>query len=232
MRHILQKSTWGEFFSCCSSNNKQPFYTSKLLMLPKDTILEVQVRPYSHLFNWKSKCSNQGPVPISLIQPFGQQGLQWLCLVNDQLILKASFKVFNWTKKATKIFLYFCPSFKRSLKSGRKEKKQARKGFWLQSALQGIGYFQNLRNFLSNCFFGILFGIFLEIFREFSWRIFWEDFLGGFFWEDYLEDFLGKFFGTKSLFTLELTCLSRFCFLLRFCLNGEGGGERRRNLDL
>ena len=118
MRHILQKSTWGEFFSCCWSNNKQPFYTSKLLMLPKDTILEVQVRPYSHLFNWKSKCSNQGPVPISLIQPFGQQGLQWLCLVNDQLILKASFKVFNWTKKTTKIFLYFCPSFKKPLESG------------------------------------------------------------------------------------------------------------------
>ena len=61
MRHILQKSTWGEFFSCCSSNNKQPFYTSKLLMLPKDTILELQVRPYTHLLNGQSKCSNQGP---------------------------------------------------------------------------------------------------------------------------------------------------------------------------
>ena len=83
MRHILQKSTWGEFFSCCSSNNKQPFYTSKLLMLPKDTILELlQVRPYFHLFNGQSKCSNQGPVPISLVQPFGQQGLQWPCLVS------------------------------------------------------------------------------------------------------------------------------------------------------
>ena len=62
-------------------------------MLPKDTILELQVRPYSHLFNGQSKCSNQGPVLISRVQPFGQQGLQWLCLDKGQLILKASFKV-------------------------------------------------------------------------------------------------------------------------------------------
>ena len=109
MRHILQKSTWGEFFSCCSSNNKQPFYTSKLLMLPKDTILELQVRPYSRLFNGQSKCSNQGPVLISRVQPFGQQGLQWLCLVKGQLISKASFKVFNWTKKTTENILVFLP---------------------------------------------------------------------------------------------------------------------------
>ena len=51
-------------------------------MLPKDTILELQVRSYSHLFNGQSKCSNQGPVPISLVQPFGQQGLQWPRLVS------------------------------------------------------------------------------------------------------------------------------------------------------
>ena len=39
----------------------------------------------------------------------------------------------------------------------------------------------------------------------------------GFFWEDFGEDC----FGSNSLSTLELTCLSRFWFLSRFCLNGE-----------
>ena len=34
-----------------------------------------------------------------------------------QLISKANFKVFIWTKKPTKTFLYFCPSFKKCLKS-------------------------------------------------------------------------------------------------------------------
>jgi hypothetical protein len=55
--------------------------------------------------------------------------------------------------------------------------------------------------------------------------------LGGFFCEDFCEDFFGRiirrivweeFFGRNSLFTLELTCLSRFWILSRFCLNGEG----------
>ena len=63
---------------------------------------------------------------------------------------------------------------------------------------------------------------------------FWKDFLGGFFWEDFsggfvrrnfLEDFFGgllggffweEFLRRSSLFTLELTCLSRFWFLSRF----------------
>ena len=35
-----------------------------------------------------------------------------------QLISKANFKVFIWTVRPTKIFLYFCPSFKKPLKSG------------------------------------------------------------------------------------------------------------------
>ena len=35
-----------------------------------------------------------------------------------QLISKANFKVFIWTKKPTKINLYFCPSFKKPLRSG------------------------------------------------------------------------------------------------------------------
>ena len=44
----------------------------------------------------------------------------------------------------------------------------------------------------------------------FGEEFFWEDFLGGIF-----------------LFSLELTCLSRFWFLSRFCLNEEEG----KNLD-
>ena len=38
--------------------------------------------------------------------------IEYACYVN-QLISKANFEVFIWTKKRTKIFLYFCP---RSLK--------------------------------------------------------------------------------------------------------------------
>ena len=34
------------------------------------------------------------------------------------LISKAIFKIYIWTKKPTKIFLCFCPSFKNPLKSG------------------------------------------------------------------------------------------------------------------
>ena len=98
--------------------------------------------------------------------------------------------------------------------------------------------FVNFLDFFGNCWgiFGIFLDIFLdflfEFFREFFPKdffggiflgeIFWEDFFRedffrGFFWEDYWEDF----FGRNSLFTLELTCLSRFC------LNGEG--RRRKN---
>ena len=72
-------------------------------------------------------------------------------------------------------------------------------------------------------FFGRKFlgGFFWEDFlRGFFGRIFWGGFLGGFFWEE--------FFGRNSLFTLELTCLSRFWFLSRFCLNKEGRKDEGR----
>ena len=39
-----------------------------------------------------------------------------------QLILKGLFKVYICNKKQTKIFLYFCPSFKKPLKSGRNKR--------------------------------------------------------------------------------------------------------------
>jgi hypothetical protein len=90
-------------------------------------------------------------------------------------------------------------------------KKQARKGFRPLSAMYGIGYFQNLMNFLKNC---------LEIFwivLEFSGEFFVRNFLGEMFWEDFFgRNFLGgffgrnfqggifweEFFGRNSLFTL------------------------------
>ena len=43
-------------------------------------------------------------------------------LTKGQLISKANFNVFVWTKKSTKIFLYFCPSFKKPLKCGRNKR--------------------------------------------------------------------------------------------------------------
>ena len=47
--------------------------------------------------------------------------------------------------------------------------------------------------------------------EEFFGRNFWEDFFGRIFLEDFfLEDYWEDFFGRNSLFTLELTCLSRF----------------------
>ena len=92
-------------------------------------------------------------------------------------------------------------SYKIVDRSGKRE-KQARKGFRPLSAMQGIGYFQNLGNFLRNCLeiFWILGGNFLGIFLEFfgghSWRTFLEDFLGGLFWRTFLEEFFWKnFFG-------------------------------------
>ena len=108
--------------------------------------------------------------------------------------------------------LYFC------LKTEFKA-KQARKGFRPPSAMHGIGYFQNLRNFLEfRTFGGIFWGfswrifleelfwrIFLEDFigRYFLGEIFWEIFLGGLFWEDFLgEIFCEEFFVKNSLFTL------------------------------
>ena len=48
------------------------------------------------------------------------QDLGWF----GQLILKTNSKLFIWTKKPTKIFLYFCPSFKKPLKSGRNKRQK------------------------------------------------------------------------------------------------------------
>ena len=45
-----------------------------------------------------------------------------LAFSKGQLILKVNFKVFIWIKKTTKIFLYFCPSFKKPLKRGRNQR--------------------------------------------------------------------------------------------------------------
>ena len=94
-------------------------------------------------------------------------------------------------------------------------KKQVQKGFWPLSAMQGIGYFQSLRNFLRNClffgnsleFFWNLFEIFLNFFwnssegfflEEFFWwnffeGIFWEKFVSGIFFEGFFWEDLGGF---------------------------------------
>ena len=79
--------------------------------------------------------------------------------------------------------------------------KQAREGFRPPSAMQGIGHFQNLSNFLRNVLknIWIFFGIFLEFFK----RIFREDFLRGFFWEEFfVRNCFGGIFKRNSLFTL------------------------------
>ena len=83
--------------------------------------------------------------------------------------------------------------------------------------------FGNFWVFFGNCW-GI-FGIFLKLLGNFSEGFFWKDFLGGFFWEDFLGGFFGRIIGRNSLFTLELTCLSRFWFSSRFWGNGEGRKE-------
>jgi hypothetical protein len=43
--------------------------------------------------------------------------LKVMALFKGQLIPKAKFKVFYLNQKSTKIFLYYCPSFKKPLKS-------------------------------------------------------------------------------------------------------------------
>ena len=63
-----------------------------------------------------------------------------------------------------------------------------------------------------------LFGNFMDF-----WGIFWSKFFGGFFWEKFFgRIFWEGFFGRNSLFTLELTCLSKFWFLSRSWGNKEG----------
>ena len=81
-------------------------------------------------------------------------------------------------------------------------------------------------------FFCKLWGNFFIFFLKFSGNFpkgyFWRIFLAEFFWRNFLgEIFWEEFSVRNSLFTLELTCLSRFWFLSRFCLNGEEG--RRTN---
>ena len=73
-----------------------------------------------------------------------------------------------------------------------------------------------------------------EFFERIFLRIFLEDFLTDFFWR-IIGRIIGriilggfskeKFLGRNSLFTLELTCFSRFCFFSRFWVNGEEGSK-------
>jgi hypothetical protein len=58
--------------------------------------------------------------------------------------------------------------------------------------MKGIGYFQNLRNFLRN-----ILDYFWNFWRNLFGGIFWEKFFGRIFWEDFfgkifMEDFLGE----------------------------------------
>ena len=84
--------------------------------------------------------------------------------------------------------------------------------------MKGMGYFQNLRNFLDSLgnFGGYFLGFFKKIFLEeffegkFLGGIFWEDFLGGIFW----EEFLGGFFQSNSLG--GMLCLCWFVKILIF----------------
>ena len=77
-------------------------------------------------------------------------------------------------------------------------KQQARKGFRPPSAMKGMEYFQNLRNFLE--IFWIFLGILWEFFRRnFFGGIFREIFGRNFFGRIFLGGFLGGFFGRNSL---------------------------------
>ena len=61
------------------------------------------------LLKWLSffcKGNRRSPQPLSLLGP-RPTGIQ---AAKGQLISKANFEVFIWTKKRTKIFLYFCPN--------------------------------------------------------------------------------------------------------------------------
>ena len=75
---------------------------------------------------------------------------------------------------------------------------------------KGIGYFQNLRNFLRNCleifldFWGIFLKFLWKFFGNFSEgffveEFFWQNFLGKNFWKDFLGGyFLRGFFGREE----------------------------------
>ena len=75
-------------------------------------------------------------------------------------------------------------------------------------------------------FFEDFFGIFLDFFLDF-FGIFLGFFLG-FFWKFW--GIFGDFFGNSLEIWKDLICLSRFWFLSRFCLNGEGR-RKDKNLD-
>ena len=91
-----------------SSPNKMPL--SDLLLLPSYSPPESNNLQRVWAYIIKGAIS-----PISSEIPrFGEKKLH----SKGQLISKANFKVFIWTKKPTKIFLYFCASFKKPLKSG------------------------------------------------------------------------------------------------------------------
>ena len=75
-------------------------------------------------------------------------------------------------------------TIKKNVTKNKQGKEQARKGFRPLSAMQGIGYFQNLWNYFEK----LSGGIFLE---EFFGELFWEDF----FW----RNFYGEIFWQKSL---------------------------------
>ena len=71
--------------------------------------------------------------------------------------------------------------YKRTI--GQKTSMQMQKQ-WPPSAMKGIGYFQNLRNFLR---------FFLDFFLEIFWEddeFFWRNFFGEFFWKDVLGGIL------------------------------------------
>ena len=132
--------------------------------------------------------------------------------------------------------VYFSSSFFSKIDFFINNSKKSPKGFSASKCDVGIFFdfffLKFLRNFfeefLEEFFWRNFFG---GIFREkFFWRIFLGGFFGRIFWEDFFgriiwRSFWEEFFWRKSLFTLKLTCLSRFWFLSRFCLNGE---RRRR----
>ena len=74
------------------------------------TIIRIIFRPrfLADIGRWMSKLLVNFQI-FWLIKSFGQSVFNWL-LFKGQLISKANFKVFIWTKKWTQILLYFCPS--------------------------------------------------------------------------------------------------------------------------
>ena len=69
---------------------------------------------------------------FGLIQKYFKDEMDKVGIIKDEkktaksakghLISKVNFKFFLLTKKPTKMFLYFCPSFKKPLKSGQNKR--------------------------------------------------------------------------------------------------------------